>query len=81
MEIIKLLKLQSNSKQNRDVFRRSQLSRDDATFAHRKYETIVLIHFKILSFPLVSGFSFLITRNTVTAEISTTLKINILMKY
>jgi len=41
---IKPLRLRSNSKSNRDAFRRGPLNTDDATLAHRKYETIVLIY-------------------------------------
>ena len=38
---IKLLRLRSNSKSNRDAFRRGPLNTNDATLPHRKYETIV----------------------------------------
>jgi len=44
----------------------------EATLAHRKYEVIVLIYFKMSCFLPVSSGGSLITNNTVKVVISTT---------
>ena len=76
------VKLNSDPIPNKkDAFRRGPSSTNDATLAHRKFQKIILIYMKLPCFPLVSGFSCLITRNTAKAEISAILTINILKKY